>query len=288
MRKLVLGLVCLIVFAMNSAESQTDEIEQIKQNVVAAAADVETYFETTETIFTTKIINDSITNETVSITVTNMLFNQSIPAYAKTVVVEDQKDGIQENASSESYFLDGTLYIRLEDNWSSLTPEEGFTVDDANDLIQNSVIIQNASLVLMGTETLDGVEYYKLNVVPEESVLSLVVGAQLASALIQSPLSLNITDLFNLGVTLAYDEDITNSDTLVWTAWIGKDNSLLKRFAYEFNTTITAEKLDLADEMPNFSLKIDNAFLAEYSNYDQPVKIILPEEAKEAPKVKFE
>jgi hypothetical protein len=67
-----------------------------------------------------------------------------------------------------------------------------------------------------------------------------------------------------------------------WTSWISKDGSLLKKNDIRMSLAITPETLGLTNESGDFQMNVDLQTQTLFRNYNQPVSIVLPEDARGA------
>jgi len=94
-----------------------------------------------------------------------------------------------------------------------------------------------------------------------------VLSEQMGSSM---PLAyMNLTELYERG-------------TVDWTSWISKDGSLLKKNDIRMSLAITPETLGLTNESGDFQMNVDLQTQTLFRNYNQPVSIVLPEDARGA------
>ncbi len=170
--------------------------------------------------------------------------------------------------STETYFLNDTVYMRLDNNWTMLKVPDPESIWASQNMAAQQVALLNISqLEVTGSESVDGQDCYKVKVTPDINAYAAVLSEQMGSSM---PLAyMNLTELYERG-------------TVDWTSWISKDGSLLKKNDIRMSLAITPETLGLTNESGDFQMNVDLQTQTLFRNYNQPVSIVLPEDARGA------
>ncbi|MDM7912040.1 MAG: hypothetical protein QUS09_02995, partial [Methanotrichaceae archaeon] len=170
---------------------------------------------------------------------------------------------------SETYILNDTVYMGVDGNWTSFKLPNADLIWDRQNMVKNQAeLLNNSEIELLGSENLDGQDTYKVKVVPDMETYSVVLSEQVGSVL---PVAvLNISEMFR-------------NSTLEWTSWITKDTHLLKKNEVQMNLVVTPESMGLpTNQTGDFEMRVDAASTIIFSDFNQPVEIILPEGAENA------
>ncbi len=168
---------------------------------------------------------------------------------------------------SETYILNDTIYMGMDGNWSSIKLPDADQIWARQNMVWNQADLLNRSeLVILGSEKFEGQDAYKVKVTPDIETYSIVLTGQVGSIL--PIVALNISEMYK------------NSPP-EWTAWISKEGYYLLKNEILMNLTVTPEAMGLvSDEVGDFEMDIDLATTAVFQDFNQPVEISLPEEAK--------
>jgi hypothetical protein len=127
--------------------------------------------------------------------------------------------------------------------------------------------------LITGTEKIDGEDCYKLAAEPIPLIKKTILGTQIFASYLSSPFPL--PDEFD---NKSFDFDNTsiqgNSNVSV-TAWISKQTSLLRRIEIDSSLTLTPSILKIQEQ--NFTIQSTLQEKTDYSNFGEPVQIVLPE-----------
>jgi len=175
----------------------------------------------------------------------------------------------------ESYIIDGMVYARPEapgeePGWiKSEAPEEYWEMMTAVSGIKNYIeLLKTAQVKVIGSEQVNGVDCYILQLTPEmaelyQTAMNPVGGGQ-AGMLASVPEEL-LEDMFR---SFSVKE------------WVAKDTYLLMKAEIDMAIETTPEFKDYLGEEVDVSIDVTISFLAY--NYNQPITIVVPEEALEA------
>ena len=179
----------------------------------------------------------------------------------------------------QNYFVNGSAYLNIGKNWTKIDFNNASSINyDFNEIPGEIALIENSNMKLSGTEKIGGKDYYKLVGRPNDAIYKTIIGRQILSALYASPIKLP-EKLKNQSINLSKSGLINNSNVVI-TAWVSKDNSLLKRVDVNASSTITTQILNISS--PDFKIKASLNESTVYSNFGSQVKIELPKEAQNA------
>ncbi len=180
----------------------------------------------------------------------------------------------RENASAttlEEYLQNDTIYMKIDGNWTQLKmgmPEVWAEQDMAGQQIE---ILNRSEITLLGSEKIDGRDCYKIRVAPEMESFSKIASQQTGSLLG----TMDLVELFN-----------NSSMDLIY--WIDKESFLLARTEQTTTFDLTPESLGLKATGPQSQrIKMVAKSTVNYRDYNEPVEIMLPAEAKEATALPF-
>lgn len=193
--------------------------------------------------------------------------------------------GQEENATTattELYFLNDTIYRNVNGNRTVLNltfPENIWT--GQNKLEQSSDLINSSKVKLLGTEAINDVGYYVIEVTPDSSALSALVSRQLGSNFSKSlPTNISVGLGSNIyGSTLALNlSALLNSTRLRYVIWITEDSHLPIMEYVQMNMILTPDMISLPSSA-NLKMIIDSVTTVIFSGFNQTVNIALPKEA---------
>jgi hypothetical protein len=179
-------------------------------------------------------------------------------------------DGDEENSSAialEEYLINDTLYIKVDGDWTALNmpglADAGFS---QNTMAQQLKMINQSRLSLIGSETVDGQDCYKVRAEMDMSTLADQLSEK-TTALVPM-LSMNYNELFrNMSLEVYY--------------WISKDTLHLKKTDLVETFSITPQSLGLpANESMEMRINAEVSML--FGGFNESVNIRLPAEAKMA------
>ena len=178
-------------------------------------------------------------------------------------------DDVEENLTTvrETYLQGDTVYMKLGENWTVLTgvPPEMW---DRQDQLKNQMEIVNRSEAeVIKSAKIDGQDTYELKIVPDMETFSVVLAEVMGSM-----------PLYGMNLTKLYEES-----EMDWTVWLSKETKLPLKNQVHMKLTLTPETLGLPVEGAGFvKMVMDTEETTFYYEYNQPMNIELPEEAKNA------
>jgi len=177
----------------------------------------------------------------------------------------------------EGYFVNGSEYWKEYGEWTKFRINNTTRVfNDYNEFPGQVNLIKFSNMKVVGLESIQGEDFYKLVGSPIEPILDGMLSQQVLAAYLPSPFPMpeKIKDR-NLNID---NTSLINSSSVVLTAWVSKDKSLLKRLDINSSLTITPRILHISS--PDFRIESSINQSTVYNNFDSPLKIELPKEAQ--------
>ncbi|TRZ68051.1 MAG: hypothetical protein D4Q77_01970 [Methanothrix sp.] len=267
--KKLLFLLALIVAAFSGCVEEGPSAEDLKTMMIDAVQDIETVTFTMVTDQTTTITN--VTDSETIITYSRGEGEVNMTAQAmKLFMVTTSKVGAAENVTMgvEMYMLEDALYMKIDGNWTKMTRllPEGM-LDQQNQLKMQMEMLNNSVVELEGSEMIDGLDTYVLKVVPDMDAFSATMDKQMGS---MSIVGMNLTDLYS-------------SAEMEWTTWLSKDSYLPLKIQVNTKMKMTPGMIGLpVEDVGDFDMLVESDSMVLYHDYNLPVVIELPHEAKNA------
>jgi len=176
----------------------------------------------------------------------------------------------------EGYFINGSEFWKEGQNWTQFIINDSAKImEEYNELPGQVSLINHSNMEIVGSESIDGEEFYRLEGSPIEPIYQGIIGLQLLAAYMPSPFPLpkEIKDR-SLDVD---DAALLNNSSVILTAWVSKDDSLLKRLHTNSSLVITPQILNITS--PDFMIVSTANESTIYAGFGSPVEIELPEEA---------
>jgi len=267
MKKLLLAL-ALIVVAFAGCVEETPSADDLKMMMMDSVEKVKTSRSVMEMDQTMTLVNEtgSTTFDVVSrVEVFTNVTNRSV-WMTMTTSSEDGEANL--STEMETYLLGDTAYMKLGNNWTVLTgiPQEMW---DQQDQLKNLMEIINLSEVeAVGSEKIAGQDTYGLKIVPDMETFSMVLVEEMGSM-----------PLYGMDLTKLYEES-----EMDWTVWLSRETKLPLKNQMHIKLTLTPETLGLPVEGAGFvEMVMDTEVTTLYYEYNQPMNIEPPEEAKNVP-----
>jgi len=245
--------------------------EQIKAASLSAAKNVTAYKFSVDTsqkmvmINNTSGLSSNITMITTAHGATD--FKAKAASVTQTLKAYQGQGTNSTSVESSTYVINDAIYVRLGNNWTSVKMPNAAQFWDSQNMVLAQTDMINASQVqIAGTETVDGARCYKLKVTPSLPVYAAILSEHVGAVL--PVMYMNLTELYDSG-------------TADWTAWITQDAHLLKKSTVDVAFTVTAKALGATPaEVGNTEIKINLASTSDFSEFNSPVQIALPPEAR--------
>ena len=180
--------------------------------------------------------------------------------------------GDEENSTAvalDEYLLNDTIYIKMDGNWTIMKlPAAAAAWSQQNTLEQQVNMFNQSDLALIGSETVEGQDCYKVRAKVDMRTYAGQLSGELGSYLPVT--STNNTDLFrNMTMDVYY--------------WITKDTHLLKKTDVLEVFTLTPQSLGLPVTGPERQeMRINSTISMLFAGFNESVNIVLPAEARKA------
>ena len=177
--------------------------------------------------------------------------------------------GNEVNASAvalEEYLLNNTIYLKLDGNWTVLRlPAAAEAWSQQNTMEQQVNMLNQSDLTLMGAETVEGQNCYKVRAKIDMRAYAGQLSGEVASYLPMT--SANSTDLFrNMTLDVYY--------------WITKDAHLLKKTVVHEVINVTPQSLGLP--ATGQEIRVNSTTTMIFEGFNESVNIVLPSVAGRA------
>lgn len=274
MKKLLL-LWALVVVALSGCVEEKPSPEELKAMMIDSVEKMETAAFAVDADQAIKLVNPQETNKSLRTinfetrSVGEGAMNLSARTMKMTMTTTTSTDDVKDVVTEmEMYMINDTMYTKVDGNWTRMPgmPEE--TWDQQNQVKNQAELLNASEIEFIGSEKVDGVDAYKVKVVPDMETFAMILSQQVGSV----PLyAMNVTEIFEGG-------------EMEWTAWIAKDSGLPLKNLIMLDLTITSEMMNIpAGEMDEIEMTIRSDTTVICSRFNEPIVIEVPEEALTAP-----
>ncbi len=274
MKKLLL-LLALIIVAFSGCVEEKPSPEELKAMMIESVEKIETVTFSTDTHQSIKLVNHSETNRTLRTmnfetkSEGEGVLNVSARAMKMTMTTTATSEETGEVTTElEMYMENDTLYTNTDGNWTKMPgmPEEMW--DQQNQVMVQAELLNASEIELVGTEEVGGEEAYRVKVVPDMETFTMILNQQMGSMPFYA---FNMTEIFE-------------ESEMEWTTWISVESHLPLKTQMSMALTLTDDLMNLpVGEMSDIEMEIETDSTVIYSNYNDPVEIVVPEEALAAP-----
>ena len=269
MKKLLLAL-ALIVAAFAGCVEETPSADDLKMMMMDSVEKVKTSRSAMEMDQTMTLVNETGSTTFDVVSRGEVFTNVTNRSVWMTMITTTSSEDVEENLTMEmeTYLLGDTVYMKLGENWTVLTgiPREMW---DRQDQLKNQMeIINHSEAEVIGSAKIDGQDTYELKIVPDMETFSVVLAEEMGSM-----------PLYGINLTKLYEES-----EMDWTVWLSKETKLPLKSQMHMKLTLPPEMLGLPVEGAGFvKMIVDTEVTKLYYEYNQPMNIELPEEARRAP-----
>lgn len=190
-------------------------------------------------------------------------------------------EGQDENASilaTDIYLLNDTMYMKVDGNWTRILlkgPSIETLWKQENEIERQKEELNNSTITLLGNEDVNGIDCYKLKVIPNLTAYLAIeggnnIGIQGSQSVPSTTSFLNLRNLFN-------KTDITE------IMWISKENLLPAKIDISMNMLLSPDEIGIPPKKAgNIEMTINTSEIITFSGYNRKINIVLPEDAKNA------
>lgn len=173
----------------------------------------------------------------------------------------------------EVHFLNRTLYQKMGGEWIGLLqPDPEYGIGKIDQLAHLMEMIDRSEIVVEGSENAGGQELYRLSITPDDDTAYGIMLGQISSVDPRIPLMIDMSGLFERGRELD------------WTVWASKETGLPTESRISAVYTAGPGILRMPPESPeNLEIRFETLEVRRFGGYNEPVVVVLPEEAKSAP-----
>lgn len=267
----------VILTASMTVSAQEFSVDQIKQMIEKSAGNLTTYTYSRSAQSNILYTNDSI----------NTSFNADKVTQGKVDLVNQSgwwgSNLTDKNSGKvltwEGYFVNGSEYWKEGQNWTKFEINDPARImEDYNEIPGQVQLINYSNMRIVGSEIIRGVDSYKLMGSPMDKIYKGMIGLQLIAAYLPSPFPLP-KELRNQTLNIS-NTSLMNNSNIVVTAWVSKNDSLLRRLDINSTLTITPEILNISS--PDFKIVSALNESTVYQDFGSPIKIVLPKVAQNA------
>ncbi len=272
--RFIIALTAILIASM-IVSAQEVNIGQIKQMVQKSASNITAYTYIRSSENSILYSNESVNTSFIADKVTQGKVNLPGQSGWWSSNLTDKNTGRVQML--QAYFVNGSEYWNQGQNWTKFeTNDPARIMEDYNELPGQIALINYSNMRIIGSETIGGVDSYKLMGSPIDTIYKGIIGLQLINAYLPSPFA-PPNELRNQTLDIGNTSLVNNSDIII-TAWVSKNDSLLRRIDLNSTLTITPEILNIASS--NFKIVSRLNESTVYRDFNSPIKISLPEEAK--------
>lgn len=273
-------------------ESSVMNSSALRELILSSQTHPETYLFTLDMNQRIVIINATQSNKTESQAISTRSFsvaalNSTAMALKMVLASLSVPEGQEENASvmaTEMYLLNNTLYMKIDGNWTRMAlvglSLEGLWKQE-NEIALQREQLNNSSISFLGYENVNGIDCYKIKIIPDlkayaalqETQLGSSISSTIASSNMTSP---NTTSSLNLS-------SLFNNTSMSEISWISRETVLPVKTEISMNMTLSPEALGLPEtKAGRLEMRIDTLETMMFSGFNRSIEITLPEGAKEA------
>ena len=276
----------LAAMVLLSFVAVAEQPADLKPSILASAESVNSY-----KVAVSNVVKDTFTNSTGSYlvtvtTTTNSAYDRNAGASGATTTNTVDFNGNRLGSGvTQAYLMGGMIYNNINNNWTKYSVSNPAAVlDQLDDYKGNAQFIYNTTVDVLGTDQIDGKNYYKLQVTPAMGFLDFVALDQLVSALYRSPIMLpamlSPSDIVN---ATSNGNALLKNSNITWTVWVSQDSYQIRRILNSAKVSVSPDMLNLPpNKKPAFSLDIESSVTFDYSDINMPVNLALPSAAQNA------
>lgn len=295
MKRLILAL-AIITVALSGCTEKAPSSEAIKNSLNNSVANLSAYSFTisdNQTGSIRDLVRNNITNsynttsrsDDTKVTAAIDLAGRKAEANVSTRTIIKGSTGspIVGNSESTEFNVGNFTYIFQNGNWTQLkAPEsaEAIWARGSFDLMKSRAIsISRTQAEVIGSESVDGKDCYKLRLTLDNQTY------------LGTEYNLLVRALYPF-VPEANQTDLLKSSKNENTAWVEKDNNLLKKYQHTMNIQMVPNIIGVVNNQGNIqklnqTMKLVEVTLASdstetYTDYNKPVVIIVPKAALNA------
>lgn len=257
-----------------AASAQEVSVDQLKQMMLNSSQNLTTYTYSRTADTEISYSNQSVQKDFKAVKTIEGKVDLAGMAGSWMSQLKDETGG--EVLTWDGYFVNGSEYWKEGENWTNFTVNDTARImQDYNEIPGQVNLIKYSDVKIVGTESFQGEEVYRLMGTPYIPICKGICGIQLLTAYVASPFpkpAVLMNESFNIDNTT-----LLNNSATVLTAWVSKNDSRLMRMDINSSLMVTPQILNITSE--DFRIRSTINESTVYSNFGAPVKIELPKEA---------
>jgi len=275
---LVLALAAVAAFAGCIGDERGPSGGEVKESMAEAVSDLESYSFEIDMDQTVEFRNfegeGSLEGEIISLRWAGEI---NLSDQSSTEVSTSRRATLAGDKTAEEtvevHFLNRTLYQKMGGEWIGLLqPDPQYGIEKVDQLAHLMEMIDRAEIVVEGSERIDDQELYRLSIIPDDDTAYGIMLGQISSVDPRIPLMIEMNGLFERGRELD------------WTVWVSKDTGLPTESRISAVYTAGPGILRMPPESPeNLEIRFETLEVRRFGGYNEPVVVVLPEEARAAP-----
>jgi uncharacterized lipoprotein NlpE involved in copper resistance len=276
--------IVVVIMLSGCANKEQTNTAGIKEMILASVEKIDTYKFDMDLTQETLISNE--TDETEMTTVStgkavvdasNKIMSLEMTSSIETPDKAEMPDGPME-ITMVMYLVDNAMYMKMDMGipeipvqWRKIDMPEGYedSWDSQNQMEQQIELLRISEVDLLKAETVNGVDCYVLKITPDMDKYSEFLMKQGG----MSELMQGMQEDFDIG-NLIKGMSITQ--------WIAKDTLFPTKTEMQMKMVISSEDLNLEDTEETFTMTLDQSTTLVFYDYNEPVNLELPEDAKNA------
>jgi len=275
MRRVLLVLALAAAFAGCIGDQAAPEGAEVKERMDAAVGDLESYRFEIEMDQTVEFYNfdgeGSLEGEMLSLRWTGAI---NLSDQSSTEVSRSRRATLAGNETAEEtvevYFRNQTLYQKMGDDWIGLLqPDPVLGIEKIDQLSHLMEMMERSEVTFEGYEKEGGRKLVRLKVTPDDDTAYGIMLGQISSVDPRIPLMIDMSALFERGAELD------------WTVWASEETWLPTES--RISTVSSAGPGVLRMPPENLQIRFETLEVRRFGGYNEPVVVVLPQEARGAP-----
>ena len=245
--------------------------EELFGAVITSSQDVETYELDMVMDMEMSGESDGETIEMNIIYIMNGVVDNTNREMYESLSMEMDMGWMSQSMQMEMYLIGDTMYMNMSglgvtEQWMKETTPGLW--DEENLLEQQIDLLETADVEFLGSETVKGVDCYKVELVPDLEKLAEIAMQNMEEMYAESPFDL---------------EEVLKSYSAI--QWFAKDTCLPMKATMQMTMVMSSDIMGVPGE--EFEMEMDVSTYVVWENYGEPVSIELPQEALEATEVYY-
>ena len=282
----LIAITAIVVVVMLSGCTDKEQINsaEIKEMILASVEEIDTYkFDmdmTQETLISNETDETEMTTMSTGkgvVDVANKKMSLEMTSSLEMPDKAEMPDGPME-MTMEMYLVDNAMYMKMDMGipeipvqWTKIDMPEGYddSWDSQNQMEQQIELLNISEVDLLKAETVNGVDCYVLKITPDMEKYSEFLMKQGG----MSELMQGMQEDFDIGKLIK---------SMSITQWIAKDTLFPMKTEMQIKMVISSEDLNIPDAEETFTMTLDQSTILVFYDYNKPVNLELPEDAKNA------